>query len=453
MQAVLALSLVVSSLVSNPDLLLQTGDKAPPYSMRDLDGNVFSLRDLTGPTAATPSKTVLMVFFATWCEPCKAELPDLRQIEKLWKTREVQVVHVGLSQNTETLLPFSLEQRITWPLVPDSFGLLGRRYGVDQLPHLFIINRDGDIAYQKRGLDPSLFETLNAQLALATGYEAPVVTSKRATNATKAAVVDRFDKELKFARAPSSEDSAARWQPLATYMGEHAKARIDMIQESAYTHFERGIKNAKYDLFNAGPMLCSESLKNYEPVALIEREGSRSYTGITFVPRTSSIKSVADLKGKTIGMVSATSTSGGLYPQKLLLDAGLRPGKDVRIKWFGSHAKVANAVKKGWVHAGACFEDCRNLAWKTQQQKTKATRILAYTADIPAEMIMMKRDLPDATKSAIRNALTQTDDRKGILARISQQEPPISAIVAATEKELESVQKVVEQVRKKNKKK
>jgi phosphonate transport system substrate-binding protein len=226
-----------------------------------------------------------------------------------------------------------------------------------------------------------------------------------------------------------------------------------MVQESAYTHFERGIKDAKYDLFNAGPMLCSESLKNYEPVALIEREGSRSYTGITFVPRTSNVKSVSDLKGKTIGMVSATSTSGGLYPQKLLLDAGLRPGKDVRIKWFGSHAKVAHAVKKGWVHAGACFEDCRNLAWKTQQQKTKATRILAYTADIPAEMIMIKRNLPDATKAAIRAALTNNDDREGILARISQQEPPISAIVAATEQDLKSVQKVIQQVRAKNKKK
>ncbi len=452
MQAVLAFSLVVSSLISNPDLLLQTGDKAPPFSMRDLDGNVVALRDLTGPTATAPGKTIVLSFFATWCEPCKAELQDLRQIEKLWKTREVQMIHIGLSQDAETLLPFSLQYKVNWPIIPDSFGLLGRRYGVDQLPHIFIINRDGEVAYQKRGLDPSLFETLNAQLALATGYEAPVVASKRAINAAKSTVVKRFEQELKFARAPSSEDSASRWQPLATYMGEHANARIGMVQEKAYTHFERGIKKAKYDLFNAGPMLCSEALKDYEPVALIEREGSRSYTGITFVPRSSKVKSVADLKGKTIGMVSPTSTSGGLYPQKLLLDAGLRPGKDVRIKWFGSHAKVANAVKKGWVHAGACFEDCRNLAWKTQKQKTQATRILAYTADIPAELIMIKRTLPDATKKAIRKALTSTEGRNGLLTQISQEEPPISAIVSASEKELASVQEVVKQVRAKNKK-
>lgn len=453
MQAILAFSLVVSSLVSSPDLLLQTGDNAPPFSMRDLDGEVFALRDLTGPSAAKPGKTVLMVFFATWCEPCKAELPDLRRIEKLWKTREVRVVHVGLSQNAKTLLPFSLEHKINWPIIPDAFGLLGRRYGVDQLPHLFILNRDGRIAYQKRGLDPSLFETLNAQLALATGYEAPVVTSKLASNAPKAVVVERFEQKLKFARAPSSEDSAARWQPLATYMGEHAKAEINMVQEKAYTHFERGIREVRYDLFNAGPMLCNQASESYEPLALIEREGSQSYTGITFVPRKSPIRSVVDLKGKTVGMVSATSTSGGLYPQKLLLDAGLKPGKDVRIKWFGSHAKVAKAVKKGWVHAGACFEDCRDLAWSSQQKKVSATRILAYTADIPAEMIMVKRSLPEATKVAIRSALAQTAKRGGILTQISQGEPPISAIVAATEEALQSVSAVVEQVRNSRKRK
>ena len=102
MQAVLAFSLVVSSLISNPDLLLQTGDKAPPFSMRDLDGDVVALRDITGPTATAPGKTIVLSFFATWCEPCKAELQDLRQIEKLWKTREVQMIHIGLSQG-ETL--------------------------------------------------------------------------------------------------------------------------------------------------------------------------------------------------------------------------------------------------------------------------------------------------------------------------------------------------------------
>ena len=73
-------------------------------------------------------------------------------------------------------------------------------------------------------------------------------------------------------------------------------------------------------------------------------------------------------------------------------------------------------------------------------------------ADIPAELIMIKRSLSDETKKAIRKALKNTDGRTGLLTQISQEEPPISAIVAASEKELASVQEVVKQVRAKKKK-
>ncbi len=415
--------------------------------MRDLDNNMFSLRDISGPQAQTEvKKTVLQVFFATWCEPCKTELEDIRKLEKLWKTREVEVVHVGLEQGAKDLIPFALEHRINWPIIPDQWAILGRRYGVNQLPHLFIINRDGNIAFQKRGIDPNLFDTLNAQLALATGYEAPVVASKRALNAPQTVDAPRFDTALSFARAPSSEDSAEKWQPLATYVGENVQANISMVQEQAYAAFEKKIKKGAYDLFNAGPLLCSEASDKYEPLVLIEREGSPSYTGITFVSRKSNIRTVADLKGKTLGLVSPTSTSGGLYPKKLLLDAGLRPGKDVRIKWFGSHAKVAKAVRKGWVHAGACFEDCRDLAWASPLEKTKATRIIAYTADIPAEMIMVKRSLSDEQKRLMREALTKAPAQGGILSRISRGEAPISGIVAANDTNLDPIKSVVQQV-------
>ena len=128
------------------------------------------------------------------------------------------------------------------------------------------------------------------------------------------------------------------------------------------------------------------------------------------------------------------------------MDAGLRPGKDVRIKWFGSHSKVAKAVRKGWVQAGACFEDCRDLAWTSPLEKARATRIIAYTADIPAEMIMVKRTLSEEQKRLMREALVQAPAQGGILSRISQGEAPISAITAANDANLETIRSVVKQV-------
>ena len=456
MYAVLALALVTTTLAANDNLVLQPGDKAPPYSMRDLDNTMFSLRDLIGTDycsnetycQAQPEvkKTVIQVFFATWCEPCIAELDAIRKIETMWKTREVEVIHVGLSQSAEELVSFALEQQINWRIIPDKYALLSRRYGVGQLPHLFIINRDGNIAYQKRGLDPNLFDTLNAQLSLATGYEPPTLPSKRALNAAQSIDTPRFDTTLKFARAPSSRNSSERWQPLASFVAENVQATIEMVQETSYGAFERNIKKGAYDLFNAGPVLCSNASDQYEPLVLIEREGSPSYTGITFVQRQSKIRSISDLKGKTLGLVSPTSTSGGLYPTKLLLDAGLRPGKDVRIKWLGSHAKVAKALRKGKVHAAACFDDCRDLAWHSDRDKARATRIISYTDDIPAEMIMVKRTLSSEQKQLMREALTLAQTHGGILRQISRDEAPISGIVAADESNLAPIRAVLERV-------
>ena len=86
MHTALAFALITAAVAGPADFLLQPGDKAPPYRMRDLDNTMFSLRDITGPDAKTEvKKTVLQVFFATWCEPCKTELEDIRKIEKLWR--------------------------------------------------------------------------------------------------------------------------------------------------------------------------------------------------------------------------------------------------------------------------------------------------------------------------------------------------------------------------------
>ena len=177
--------------------------------------------------------------------------------------------------------------------------------------------------------------------------------------------------------------------------GQSAQVPIRMFQEPGYKEFQEGIRNGDYEIFNAGPTLCYLGREKYEPLALIERAGKRSYTGITFVSRSSKIKSIADLRGKNVGMVSPNSTSGGIYPRKMMLDAGIKPSRDVRIKWFGSHEKVAEAVKRRW-HAEHVY-DCRDLVW-ARALKHRATRILAYTPPIPGEMIMVRKNLPPALK-------------------------------------------------------
>jgi phosphonate transport system substrate-binding protein len=440
----LALVLALVSSAPAEDLLLKVGEPAPPFSMRDLNKDMWSISQYVGPSPTEPKKAVFMAFFATWCEPCKKEIPIVKKLHTVWKAKGVEFVYVGLSQGQKELGPFAAEQKLPWRVIPDTFGLLARRYGASQLPHLFIIDKEGKIAFQHRGIAPDLEQTLASTLASITGEAAGAPAPAAAT------VVPRFDTKYSLGRAPSGEASTARWQPLAVFLGEQVSADIGVDSDASYEAFEKSLKSGKYDLANAGPLLCHDVKDIYEPLVKIERQNNTGYVGILFVKRDSAAKSIADLKGKTIGLVAKNSSSGGLYPEKALIDAGLTPGKDVTIKWLGSHSKVAQAVKKGEVDAGGCYDDCRDAAWKGKEKGT-STRILGYTAQIPPELIVVKRSLDAKIKAQLRASLLKVADAEGILSQMSEGELAITGIIEANEKDLLEIGRVVADVTAKSK--
>jgi phosphate/phosphite/phosphonate ABC transporter binding protein len=441
MHVLLTLVLATQVAAGRGDLLLNTGDRAPPFAMRDLDRKIFSIRDHAGPKATEPKKAIVLVFFATWCKPCMKEIPIIKRVHRSWKGRQVEVIYVGLSQGAKELGPFAKKKKLPWRVVPDSFGLLARRYGASQLPHLFIIDGEGKIAFQHRGIAEDLKTTLDTQLARVTGEKPEAGIEEPAD-----VVAQRFDKTFLLGRTPAVKASAARWQPLGSFVGEAVDANVEVTTEASYESFESALKAGKYDLANAGPYLCHAVRDTYEPIAKLERQGSPTYFGIIFTLRRSAIRSLADLKGKTIGLVSEKSTSGGLYPQLALIEAGLKPGVDVKIEWLGGHAKVAEAVKAGRVDAGGCFEDCRDAAWKSPRAKHAGTRVLTYTADIPAEMIVVKKSLDPATKKRLKIAVLGLNSAEGILQQISQGETTVTAVVEATDADVETVEETIEKV-------
>lgn len=441
--SVVALTTLLGSTGTDEEFLVAVGEPAPPFSMRDLDRKMFSLASHTGETADDPKKAVLISFFATWCKPCIKEIPIIKRLHRRWSKHGVAVVYIGLSQGQKELGPFAKKQKMPWPVVPDTFGLLSRRYGATQLPHVILVDGAGKIAFQHRGIAPDLEQRLDTELAKLSGKSLKPLKSKPLVQEQGG------DKQgLTMARPPASGQAAERWAPLALYIQEGSQHPITMDSPENYAAFEKSLKEGAYDIANAGPLLCAEVQDKYEPVVRIERQGSPTYLGMVFSTRDSGLKTVKDLKGKTIALVSKHSTSGGLYPLKALLDAGLVPGKDVKIQWLGSHAKVAQAVKDGKADAGGCFEDCRDLAWKRPRLKKRHTRVLGYTREIPAEMLIVRRDLDDKVKSALRKTLLKAAQERTLLNQISAAELPITGIVEASDKDLESVAKVAADVEK-----
>lgn len=110
------------------------------FSLTDLNGKNWSLKDLRG-------KVVLLNFWATWCPPCRKEMPDL---EALYQRFEPQgFVILGVSdEEAEKVNPFIAQQKITYPVLLDPGRKVNELFQINGIPKTFVYNRDGKIVAQ-----------------------------------------------------------------------------------------------------------------------------------------------------------------------------------------------------------------------------------------------------------------------------------------------------------------
>jgi peroxiredoxin len=119
---------------------------APAFTLKDADGKTVSLEDYKG-------KVVLLNFWATWCGPCKIEIPWFVDFEQKYKDKGFSVIGVSMDEDGwNAVKPFLAEEKVNYRILlgNDSVGTLYG--GVDSLPTTFVIDRDGRIAATHIGL-------------------------------------------------------------------------------------------------------------------------------------------------------------------------------------------------------------------------------------------------------------------------------------------------------------
>lgn len=118
----------------------QTGFKAPDFSLNDMDGNSFRLSDLRG-------KVVLVNIWASWCPPCRAEMPAINRVYQQYKDQGFVVLAVdsAIQDTLANAKIFATENKLSFPILLDQQGLVTRLYQVQSLPSSFFINADGTI--------------------------------------------------------------------------------------------------------------------------------------------------------------------------------------------------------------------------------------------------------------------------------------------------------------------
>ena len=119
---------------------------APAFSLTDIDGKKVSLADFKG-------KVVILDFWATWCPPCRKEIPDFITIQKEYADRGVQIVGVALDELPK-VQAFARENGMTYPVLIGNDGVVAQYGGIEGIPTTFIIDRKGKIVERFEGFRP-----------------------------------------------------------------------------------------------------------------------------------------------------------------------------------------------------------------------------------------------------------------------------------------------------------
>lgn len=118
------------------------GDAAPLFTLKDVSGKSISLAGLKG-------KVVLIDFWASWCEPCRAESPNLKTQYKLYKDKGFEIISVSVDTDRKRWLKAIADDGLTWLQVSELKGIsdseVARKYGIGAVPSFFLIGRDGKI--------------------------------------------------------------------------------------------------------------------------------------------------------------------------------------------------------------------------------------------------------------------------------------------------------------------
>ena len=140
------------------------GKKAPEFTLADVNEKPLSLSSLKG-------NVVLVTFWATWCPPCRSEMPSLNRLYKEYGNKGLVVVAVSTDRTLSPVKDFLTKHPVDFPVVMDSGSKVSRQFKVFSLPTTFLLDKNGAILQRYLGEEEWDSAVIRNQVRTALGIQ------------------------------------------------------------------------------------------------------------------------------------------------------------------------------------------------------------------------------------------------------------------------------------------
>jgi len=215
--------------------------------------------------------------------------------------------------------------------------------------------------------------------------------------------------KYKFSVTPrfSAQEILTRFGPLTKLLGEKLHSQVEIVLASDFDDYEMRLKAGQFDIAFSNPNHYSKSSATNEVIAIGAKDDDPRMRGLIITHTDSNIKSIQDLIGKQVAIVSWDSTFGFLSQKVFLEEQGINPKTQFKLQEAHDNKQenVILSVYHGDVAAGFINEDALNIV--DRYVPSQKIRVITQTTWLPDWALSVKRTLPEMVKARIRQAVLE----------------------------------------------
>lgn len=249
------------------------------------------------------------------------------------------------------------------------------------------------------------------------------------------------DGNYKFSVTPrfSAQEILNRFGPLTKLLGEKLHNPVEIVLASDFDDYETRLKAGQFDIAFSNPNHYSKASATNEVIAIGAKNDDARVRGLIITRTDSKIKSIRDLIGQNVAIVSWDSTFGFLSQKVFLEEQGINPKNQLKLQEAHDNKQenVILSVYHGDVVAGFINEDALNIV--DRYVPPSQIRVVTETAWLPDWGLSVKRALPQMVKARIRQAVLEISADDTVLKALKLQ-----SFVAATDADYDLVRKALE---------